>query len=223
MAAEHPYRTLNSLGWQWHEGGAVLWVNVDGQAYSVWVPISRIAIEFGKDLDAIGCPLPGGIGGPCGQSVGGFFSGLRRAVKRVARKVRKVVPKSIRRAARRVARRAKRAARKISRTVKRVGRRALKIATSREAQLAMMALTAAVPALAPATGSILAAQEALRHVDTGVKAAKAIQRGAKVTRRLARDLSRAKNARNALNIAREGAARGDREAQQLMGALRQLV
>lgn len=219
--AEHPYRTLNSLGWQWHDGGAVVYATVDGTAYSVWVPLRRVQLEFGRELAAVGCNLPQGVGAP--TTTVGFFKSLRRAVKRVARKVRKVVPKRIRRAARRISRSAKRYARKAARAAKRYGRKALKLATSREAQMALGALTIAVPALAPATASIVAAQEALRNVDAGIKAAKSLQRGARMTRRMARDLARGRNAKRHLAIARQGAARGDREAQQLMGAIRQLV
>lgn len=101
-------KTINQLGWDWRENGAIINVVVDGHAMQWFVPLSHVQLHFGESLASVGCPLQQSVGA---QSVGGFFGMLKRVAKRATRKVKRAMPKAIRRAAEKVERIAKRSAR----------------------------------------------------------------------------------------------------------------
>lgn len=100
-------KVLNQIGFKWHENGAVLSVVVDGRKQDVFVPLTRLTIEFGDALARVGCPLLPAVGWEP-YSVGGLFSRIKRAVKRGARTavklhtfphrqlIKRVVPRAIR-------------------------------------------------------------------------------------------------------------------------------
>jgi hypothetical protein len=216
-AIEHPFRTLQSLGWQWQDGGALLSVAVDGVQHSVWVPIGRVQCTFSNHLAAVGCPLPQSVGGA--QSVGGFFSSIGKAFKKAVRTVKKAIPKSIKRAAKSIYRKASKAVRSVSRFAKKVG----KALTSKEMSWLIAGLGVVVPVLAPAAGAIVAAQTAMRHIKTGLAVAKRVQQGARVTKRMAKMLTRAEQTKRRLGQVRQHAIKGNRHAQETMGALARLA
>lgn len=216
MNANDAMLTLSQLGWEWHNRGVIIWVTIGGRQYSVWVPVSRLVLTFGDELAAGGAPLPTTVGA-C-QTVGGFFGSIKRAWRKAKKKVRKAIPKSLKRAARKVGRFAKAAARKGLKAL----RFAKRIVQSREAQLIVAGISAAVPALAPAGAALIAAQEALRHIDDGVEVAKKVTQGAKVTKRMADKMLRANKERKKLERIASQAKAGSRQAQELMGAVKQL-
>lgn len=103
-------RTLQKLGWRWHDNGVVLTVTVDGHAVEWFVPADHVVLTFGSELASVGCPLPPSVGAY--PSVSGLFGGLKRAFRKASRAVKRAVPKAVSRAAKKVARVAKASARK---------------------------------------------------------------------------------------------------------------
>lgn len=159
--------TLNGLGWEWRENGALIYAIVDGRPIALFVPLHHIQIEFGKSMNAVGCPLVSAIGDP--PTVAGLFGSIKRAVRRASRAVKRAVPKSIRRAAVKITRRAKSYGRNIA-------RRARQIATNPK-QLAMFA---ANPAFALNSNKLardvrtLAQHSGIPVVQQGARAAEAL-------------------------------------------------
>lgn len=74
--------TLNSLGWEWRQNGAVLSVCIDGHCYRVLIPIERLWATFGRELAKAGAPMPAAVGAL--PTVGGLFSGIAHAVSKAA-------------------------------------------------------------------------------------------------------------------------------------------
>ena len=128
-------RVLNQLGWEWRQNGALLSVIIDGQPFSVFVPLRQIQVEFGSGLAAVGCPLVPTVGEY--GTVSGFFSSISRAVKRVSRKIKKAVPQAIRSRAAKIYRRARHyvssRARDLSRRVRAIARNPAELALTRNA------------------------------------------------------------------------------------------
>lgn len=93
-------RTLNRLGWDWHENGAIITVVVDGSPVAWFIPLDHIQVTFGQELSRVGCPLAPTVGAY--PTVSGFFSSIKKAYKKATRAVKKTIPKSIKRAARKV-------------------------------------------------------------------------------------------------------------------------
>lgn len=227
---------LSSLGWTWYDNGAVVRTTIDGVEHQVWVPLRYIWALFHQELQQCGCPLAQEVGAPF-TSVG-FFKSISRAVKRGFRKAGRAVKRTVRgakRTVRRVRRRARRtfrrvvprrlrrAARRVGRLAKRIARKTYKVVTSRQAQAVMAGLGVAIPAIAPAAAAIVAAQEGLRHIDAGVKAAKAIQRGVKATAGMVRAMRRGARTKATIDARARAARQGNRSAQEFMGALAQLA
>lgn len=202
--------TLNGLGWHWRADGVEVMISTDMGVRRVFIPLRYVWIAFrpmfAKSDQAVGCP----------SHAVGLFGFIRRAARNVARTAqgayKTVVPKRIRRAAARV---------------HSLARQGLKIAhgafTSRTAQAIVAGLGVAVPVLAPAAGAVLAAQELARHVDTGLRVARAVERGFKPTPRQQLAMNRAKQAMDSVsNIATQAKA-GNTAAQQLLGAFAQIA
>lgn len=78
-------KTLQGIGWQWRTDGVVVCLQIDGQQYSVLMPLRNVWHEFAKELAAVGAPLPPSVGGAC--TVSGLFSGIAHAVSSVAHAV----------------------------------------------------------------------------------------------------------------------------------------
>jgi len=209
---------LTALGWKWYEDGAMVRTVVDGTEHQVWIPLRFIWSLFHGELQACGCPIAQEIGAP--MTVGGFFSSIKRAVKRGYRKAKKAARKVVRKA---VPKRLRKAARKVYNLAKRIARGAYKIVTTREAQAVVAALGVAIPALAPAAAAVVAAQEGLRYLDRGAKAAKAIARGAKATPKLVAAMRKAKRTKAEFDRRAQQAKAGSRSAQEFVGALAQLA
>lgn len=207
---EHPFATLNRLGWSWHENGVVLSVVVDGAQRQVFVPLDHIVLTFGKELATVGCRFPHQIGAHA--TISGWFSGLKHAFKRVTRAVKRVVPKRI-----------MRAATKVYNTALKVARVAHRVFTSREAMLVVGALGVAIPVLAPAAAGIAAAQLALRKIDAGIAAAQAVRRGIAATPKLVQAMRTGQSTSTAIKGILGMAKQGHQGAQQFAGALAQLA
>lgn len=219
-----PMATISQLGWQWQNHGAILSVAMrDGQTYRVFVPLSQIKLNFYGELQKVGCPVNAPYAVGANDAVG-FFGAIARFAKRAVRSVRKVIPKSIRRAANKVARVAKRAVKSVKGLAKRAG----KVFSSPLVKKLIGVSAVAFPALAPAVGGILAAQKALETINRGRRIAKRVSRlrrqGRKVRlrKRDRRRLRQAVKARRAVHTVLGEAKRGNGQAQQFVGALRQL-
>jgi hypothetical protein len=206
-------RALEGLGWRWSDGGAVVSAKVNGNLYEVFVPLGHIVVRFDDELSRVGCALPTAVGA-C-ATVGGFWGSIKRAYKKTTRAVKRVVPKAIKRAAKRVRKFAAKHVIPILRTAK-------GIIQSRAAQAIVATISTAVPVLAPAGAAVLAAQEALRHIDMAADAAKKIEQGVKLTRKLKQQLVDGHKAKSVLQVAARQAKAGDKQARQLFGAIQQL-
>lgn len=234
---------LSSFGWTWYDNGAVVRATVDGVEQQIWVPLRYIWALFHQEMQAAGCPLAQEVGAPF-TSVG-FFKSISRAVKRGYRKAKRAVrgvSRSAKRAARRAGRavkrtgrwarrrfrkivpaRLRRAAGRVTRFARNLARRAVKAVTSREAQMIVAGLGIAIPALAPAASAVWSARQSLRQVEQGVKAAQDVVKGVKATRGMVQAIQRAARTKAQLARTAQAAKRGDRNAQQIVGALAQLA
>ncbi len=211
-------RVLNELGWRWHENGAVLSVTVDGHVQQVFVPLTKIRIEFGEGMAAVGCPLAPTVGEM--YTVSGLFSAIKRAV-RTAKKVRhqvvrRVVPRAIRRRAAKIRHQATGFVRR------RVLPQAMRLTRgfqSPYARYGAMALSA-FPATAPMGLSMLAAQNTLSTIDAGTKAAQLVQRGIRRPGDVAKMMAAQAQRQGVAQLA-QAARQGNPQAQQFFGALSQ--
>lgn len=80
--------TLNSLGWEWRENGAIVTVGVDDRKIAVFIPLQKLWEIFNRSMvEHVGCPLALGVGDPF--TVGGFFSSIAKAVSSVVKPVAK--------------------------------------------------------------------------------------------------------------------------------------
>lgn len=80
--------TLNSLGWEWRENGAIVTVGVDNRKIAVFVPLQKLWDIFNRHMvEHVGCPLALGIGDPF--TVGGLFGSIAKALGGVAKGVAK--------------------------------------------------------------------------------------------------------------------------------------
>lgn len=115
-------------------------VNVDGEWVQWLVPIAHVHIEFGKQLQKVGCPLSSSVGAP---SVGGLFSSISKAYKSATRAVKKLVPKAVKRAASSVVKAATKGASAAYRGAQRYARDAVHVAKRLKdpRQLGLAALT----------------------------------------------------------------------------------
>jgi hypothetical protein len=174
------HANLLSLGWHWSDAGIVLELDTPSGRVQVMVPLQTVWALFARHF-------PGGGGVGCAQSVGGFWGSITRSVRKVTRGVkrvaRRVVPKRIQRAANAVYRHAHRALRTVRTAVQ-----------SDVAMYTIMGL-ALVPGMAPASAGLLAAQQALRRVDAGVRAAEKLLQGAQATPQLVRAMRRGQGAK----------------------------
>lgn len=225
-------KVLGQIGFQWHENGAILNVTIDGETTQVFVPLSRLQLEFGEAMAGVGCPLAPTVGDM--YTVSGLFRSIKKAAKRAARTaksvrrattgrvrravVRRVVPKAIRARAGRIRRMARRHVTKLRRRGLRYGKRAL---MSRTAQYAAPLLSA-IPATAPAGAALLAAQNTMRVLDRANRAAQLAQRGLRRPR-IMNDMAAGMAQRQAVNQLGNLARQGNPQAQQFFGALQQFA
>jgi len=195
-------RELQQLGWKWRNNGIEIFVKVDGQGIRVFVPLSRVWLTFANEFAAIGAPFESAIGADF--TVGGLFKRIGRRVKKFGRRAKSAIKKSTK---------------KISRVAKKVGRGALKVARYPIIRHGLKAASMAVPVLAPAAGGLEAAHQALNAYERGKRAARDIKRGIKTVSNR-RALRTAHNVRRATARLSKRARRGDRRAQQWLGALK---
>lgn len=207
---------LASLGWQWGDAGVVLSLNTAEGPLSVFVPLQHVWAFFSKYF-----PLKPGFAGigcvysQCPRGVAGFWGSITRSVRNISRGVkrvaRKVVPKRIQRAANEVYRHARRA-----------------LATARtafqsDAAMYVMMGLAVVPGMAPASAGLLAAQQALKRIDVGVRAAEALVNGARQTPQLLRALRRANTAKGLIANVQHAARDGRPFARNFLAGLQQIA
>jgi hypothetical protein len=76
-------KVLKSLGWIWRENGVELAVNLDGQTWRVFVPITNVCITFGEELAREGYYAPPRVGG---YSVAGLWGDVTGAFKSIGKK-----------------------------------------------------------------------------------------------------------------------------------------
>lgn len=198
---------LTSLGWQWGDAGIVLNVTADnGAVIPVFISLASLWQHFRKYL-----PLRESVG--CTTTAVGFWGAIKRAARSVSRSVksvaRRVVPKRIQRAASSAFKFAKKAIKTVAAA-----------ATSDIAAYALMGL-AIVPGMAPVSAGLLAAQQALKRIDLGVKAAQAIYNGVAKTPQLIRQLTEGRGAQKLLTQVVSNAAQGKPAARGLLAGLQQ--
>lgn len=216
--AKPAMRVLNELGWRWHQNGAMLTVSVDGHQQQVFVPLTKIRIEFGEGMASVGCPLAPSVGEM--YTVSGLFSSIKRAVRKAKKVrhavVRRTVPRAIRKRAAKIRRSATRFVR---RRAMPHARRLKRFAQSPVARYGAMALSA-FPPTAPAGLSMMAAQNTLAAIDRGNKAAQLVRRGIRRPGDVASMMGAQAQRRGVAALAQQ-ARRGNPQAQQFMGALQQ--
>jgi hypothetical protein len=193
--------TLTAAGWSFHNDGVTLALVIDGKRRQVFVPIRNLWVEFGREFQAVGCPLQG-VGD---FSSVGFWKSLTRAVKRVARKASRVVKSSVRRVSRVAAR-----------TWKKVVKPAMAIAkavvNNPIVRHGIKAAALAFPILAPVALGVEAAAQALKFVDDGRRAAERVYNAARTGMRvlqgdrmaMARALGIQRNMARVVGLARQG-------------------
>jgi hypothetical protein len=199
---------LARLGWQWGDAGIILQLNTINGPVDVFVPLQQVWAAFSRffpSLAGIGCP----------QGVAGFWGSITRSVRSVSRGVkhiaRKVVPKRIQRAANEVYRRA---------------RKALSMARSAfQSDIAMYTIMglALVPGMAPASAGLLAAQQALKRIDAGVRAAEALVNGARQTPALVRAIRRGTTAKRLIHDVHHAARHGGPYAHNFLAGLNHIA
>jgi hypothetical protein len=218
-------KVLNQIGFRWHENGAIVSVTVDGQKMDVFVPLTRLTVEFGDALARVGCPLAPAVGWEP-YSVGGLFSRIKRAVKKGVKTavkvhkmphnllVKKLVPRAIRSRAMAIRRAA---TQHVKRRVLPFARQLKTQFQSPYARYAAMALTA-IPVTAPIGGSMMAAQNTMSLIDRGQKAAQLVQRGIRRPGDIAAMMEAASQKQNVAQLA-SLARGGNPQAQAFFGAL----
>lgn len=134
--------TLNELGWQWRQNGAIITIADDsGRSLQWFVPLSYIRMTFGQELAAVGCPLQPSVGDP--PTVAGFFSSIGRGISRAA----KGVSRAVKKATRKVGRAAKKVSRGVKKGIKAVVPKAIRRAARKVQKAAMKAYRATSGAL----------------------------------------------------------------------------
>lgn len=218
------YRTLNSLGWEWYEDGAVVTAVVNGNPVRVFVPLRRLTLTFGQELDlptAVGCvgctDLVQTIGA-CARSLDSAPVAIGRRSRSERRSRRRRRRSRRRRRRRKFFRGLGRAARRVTKAVAKVAKGVLKIATSKVAQGLVAAIGTAVPVLAPAAAAIATAQGVVRKVAAGLDAAKRIRAGDR-NPQLGRVVQQGLAAKRTVDVIASRAKQGDRRAQEFAGGL----
>jgi hypothetical protein len=143
-------RTVQAIGWDWTAQGVIVTLVVDGDLMQWLVPIGHVHVQFSREMQRVGCPLPPSVGAP---SVGGLFSSISHAVSSAAKSVKKAVPSAISKATSSVAKLAEQGAKQVSRQAKHYGRQAYGIAkrTIRDPkQLALAGMTGGLSLMAQA-------------------------------------------------------------------------
>lgn len=199
--------SIQRLGWQWGDAGVVLYVQADnGMQLPVFISLAELWRFFKQHL-----PLRESVG--CTTTAVGFWGAIKRAARSVSRAVKKVakkvVPKKIARAASGVWNFAKKAVKTVAAA-----------ATSDYAAYALMGLSV-VPGLTPFTAGLLAAQQALKRIDVGIKAAEAVARGIRKTPQMLKDLTDGRKAQRMLSTVAKNAAQGKPVARGLLTGLKQ--
>lgn len=78
-------RTLQALGWNWRTDGVEVCAVLDGQRYTIFVPLRAVYHEFAKEFAAVGAPFDPVVGDYV--TVSGLFSSIAKAAKSVAHAV----------------------------------------------------------------------------------------------------------------------------------------
>jgi hypothetical protein len=199
--------SITSLGWRWGDAGIVVNIQTEqGIDIPVFVSLAELWGHFRRYL-----PLQQSVG--CTTTAVGFWGAIKRAARSVSRGIksvaRKVVPKAVQRAARSVVRFAGKAIKTVAAA-----------ATSDIAAYALMGLSL-VPGLTPFTAGLLAAQQALKRVDVGIKAAESLFRGVKRTPQILKALSDGDAAKKLLTQVASNAAQGKPVAPGILAGLKQ--
>lgn len=204
-------KPLTGFGWEWRQDGVILTLTIDGSPVRVFVPLQWVWEELHNHMHAMGCPMQApAVGEPL--SVGSIFGSISHAVSSVAHAassaVKAVVPKAVQKAATAV----------VSKAAS-VGKAAIE---SKILRYGLDAAAVAVPALAPAAIALETAHQALEHVNEGIKAAQAIKNGVVSAANVAK-ATLGLNTQHATAIVVQKAQAGDKAAQQMVGAFKQLA
>ncbi len=203
-------------GWQWRNNGVIIPITQGGPGGAcipVFIPLSRLWVEFAREMHAAGTPMH--VSGVGDYSVGGFFGGIKKAARKYGKKAR--------RAARKAKRRATKLAKQQIRLVtlgqqKRLMQLARSKALRRGMAIAAIAVPVAAPALLGASAALEAANRAYDAYKTGRTTAEAIRRGIRRPGDVQRMLN-ARNAQTAVQHAAKLARSGDPQARQFVSAL----
>lgn len=184
---------LERIGWRWGDTGVVLHVRVNGVVVPVFVSLAQLWTHFARQL-----PMQHSVG--CTSSAIGFWGKIKRAARSVSRGIKsvakKVVPKKIIKAATSAVNWAGKAVKTVANA-----------ATSDIATYALMGLSVVPGMQLPAAG-LLAAQQALKRVDVGLKAAKAIVNGVKQTPQLVKAITQGTQAKRLIQTTVKNASQG---------------
>lgn len=191
-------------------------VIIDGREWTVRMPLSRVQVAFENEARRMGCALPRSLGSA--RTVGGWFSSIKNVYKKATRKVKKALPKVVRRAVHRV----EKVANYGAKVAWDAHKKAKDVVLSDTFAYGLTAAAVAVPALAPAAGALHAARAIMKNIDSGVKAAKQLERGIS-SPAVKNALQMAWNTRGASQQLVNKARAGNPAAMQIMGALRQLA
>lgn len=193
--------TLSAAGWSFHNDGVTVAAVIGGKRHQIFVPVRHLWIEFGREMQAVGCPLQG-VGD---FSSVGFWKSFTRAIKRVAKKASRVVKRGVRR----VTHVAKRAYHKVVKPAMNIAKAVINNPIVRHG---IKAAALAFPVLAPVALGVEAAAQALKFVDDGRKAAERVYNAARTGQRIlagdrqamARALGIQRNMTNVVALARRG-------------------
>lgn len=204
MSADVVPRELRGLGWTWTEHGPIVHLDLNGSSVAVLVPLRRVRVEFGRELAAVGYPYEA-VGAV--ESVGGFFSSIKKAVKRVGKAAKGAVRK---------------AAKGVSRVARKYGTKALaygkRIVRDKRFRAGLAIASVAVPALAPAAAAVETANRALDYYERGKRVAERVARGIERPGDVAK-LAAGAAAQEAIGVIAQRAQRGDVDAQRFVGGL----
>lgn len=190
---------LQAAGWQWTQGGLRVWLKLEGRVMKVFVPLYRVDKIFCQEMDDEDCSLEPAVGD---YTVAGFFKRLKRSVRRFKKRAKRAILKATRR---------------IKKVARGAARQTIKIGRNKWFRAGLGAAAVAFPALAPAAAGLEVANRVYDRVEKGKRAALAIKRGHKTPQnlRLVKDgLRQRGNVTRMMRLARKG----DRKAQQFMGA-----
>jgi len=199
-------KPLTGFGWEWRADGVILTLTIDGAPIRVFMPLAMIWDALHREMSAVGCPMQGGVGEPL--SVGSIFGSIAHAVSHAVSSVAHAVAPAIAKAAKAVVH-----------TAAVVGKG---IVNSKIVRYGLDAAAVAFPVLAPAAAGLEAAHQALKYVDEGVAAAKAIKNGintAANVAKVARGLATQKAVADVVQKAKAGVP----AAQRTIGAFQQLA